>query len=455
MFRVAVSFAVLFLAATAGADFTAGTAKTVITPDLSAGNPTGVMGDPLTGVTNDIYARVLVLNDGTRRIALVTYDLNCLDVATPLLRVRLRDELGIAPECFIPLATHNHCAPIQIVPDNFAYGRLLADKIFDMVKQAIANETGPVTIKFGAGQCYFLVNMGNAPIDYETQVLSVEKDGKPIAVFFNHPSHPIQEDFQKVGTGHPGYAVEAVEAAFPGALGMYADAAGGNQFPRNGMRGDAETVRRYGRELAEVVVQAARGPMRDVTGPLSSALETIPLPLDEPLPREEARKLAAFFPSDIGYVPYPQPHRGNNWVRALNTYYDEKLPFPKWTTDLVCTDDGFLLRGLEDKREFPCKYEETIVARIGELIFVAMQGEVCTPIGMRIKDAFRYEHPIMVGAYMGEHNLYIPTREIVRLGLYQANVIQTQYASPVGWAPSVEREMIGGVKRMVREALER
>ena len=56
---------------------------------------------------------------------------------------------------------------------------------------------------------------------------------------------------------------------------------------------------------------------------------------------------------------------------------------------------------------------------------------------------------------MGEHNLYIPTREIVRLGLYQANVIQTQYASPVGWAPSVEREMLGGVKRMVREALER
>ena len=82
-----------------------------------------------------------------------------------------------------------------------------------------------------------------------------------------------------------------------------------------------------------------------------------------------------------------------------------------------------------------------------------MQGEVCAPIGMRIKDAFRYEHPIMVFAYMGEHNLYIPTRELVRLNLYQAQVIQIQYASPVRWAPTVEGAMVGAVTRMVRNTL--
>ena len=55
----------------------------------------------------------------------------------------------------------------------------------------------------------------------------------------------------------------------------------------------------------------------------------------------------------------------------------------------------------------------------------------------------------MVFGYMGEHNLYIPTRELVRLNAYQSQVIQIQYASPVGWAPEVEDEMIGHVRRMV------
>jgi len=55
---------------------------------------------------------------------------------------------------------------------------------------------------------------------------------------------------------------------------------------------------------------------------------------------------------------------------------------------------------------------------------------------------------------MGEHNLYIPTRELVRLKAYQGIVIQIQYASPVGWAPEVEDEMVNGVIRMVRSILE-
>ena len=55
---------------------------------------------------------------------------------------------------------------------------------------------------------------------------------------------------------------------------------------------------------------------------------------------------------------------------------------------------------------------------------------------------------------MGEHNLYIPTRELVRQKAYQGIVIQIQYASPVGWAPEVEDEMVAGVVRMVRSMAE-
>jgi len=41
----------------------------------------------------------------------------------------------------------------------------------------------------------------------------------------------------------------------------------------------------------------------------------------------------------------------------------------------------------------------------------------------------------------------------VRLDAYQAQVIRTQYASPVGWAPEVEDEMVEGVCKVVTKSM--
>ena len=46
---------------------------------------------------------MLTLFDGTRRIVIVNYDLNCLDVATPILRERVERELGIPPAYLVLL----------------------------------------------------------------------------------------------------------------------------------------------------------------------------------------------------------------------------------------------------------------------------------------------------------------------------------------------------------------
>ncbi|HNR31075.1 MAG TPA: hypothetical protein PKI11_09315 [Candidatus Hydrogenedentes bacterium] len=444
--------ALLLSSAGIGGELAAGGAKAVITPALDP-PLIGVMGEALEGVETDIYARVLTLYDGATRLVIVTYDLNCLDVATPILRARCRDELGIDPACLILLATHNHAAPIQIVPGNFAYGRRLAEIIFGLIQEAIASESGPAWLRFGFGHGYFLVSVGNAPTDYEVQVLEVRRNDAPFAVLFNHPTHIVQISKTKIDAGHAGFAVDALERRMPGVMAMYADACGGNQFTRKGMFRPRDEVEALGNELANVVSAVLDKPLEDVTGPLRATLDVIPLPLDKPLPYEEAKKLALHFPTGIGLVPYPHPHRESNWVRSLLRYYEEGLSFPTKTTDMVCTDDAFLVPELDEARAFPCRYEETIVATIGPLVFVAMQGEVCAPIGARIKDTFRHERPIMVFGYMGEHNLYIPTREIVRLKVYQAKVLQIQYASPVPWSPNVEDAMVTAVRGMVRRVI--
>gem|GEM_PF-467984 len=430
----------------------AGVAKAVITPPLDT-PLVMVNGERFNGVAHDLYSRALVLNDGSKRMVILANDLNCLDVATSILRQRCRDELGIDAAYFITLATHNHNAPIQIVPDNFAYGRWLAERMFALIQEAIAHEQGPVTLRFGFGHGYFLKSMGNAPTDFEIQVLEVLQGDAPMALLFNHPTHPLQADEKKIDVGHPGYAVEELERRLAGVMAMYGDACGGNQFTAMGMEGTLELEQALGKRLADSVMEIVRGDMQEVTGAIESRLEVISLPLADPMPFEEAKKLAGHFPQSIGFVPYPHPDRPSNWIRNLMKHYKEKIPFPKRTTDRVCTDDGFLVQSYDTPREFPCRYEETIVAKVGPMVFVAMQGEVCAPIGMRIKDAYRQEMPIMVFGYMGEHNLYIPTRELVRLGYYQAQVIQIQYASPAGWAPSVEDDMVTGVKGLISRVI--
>lgn len=440
----------------------AGTAKADITP----ADPKGrilVMGGPAHGVMHHIYARALTLFDGQQRMVIVTYDLNCLDVATPILRARALHELNLDPAFLVLLATHNHAAPIQIAPANYDYGRWLADRLFALIKEAIANEQGPVKLWFGSGQTNLIESDPRypniygpalAPIDSEVQVLKVTRDSRTLAVLFNMPTHPMQASFWRIEVGHPGYAVEELEKREPGTQFMYSDACGADQFMREGymMLAIQPQVKAIGRKVANEVEKIAGGKLTEVTGPLASRLEHISLPLAAPMSLEAAQKLVKDkkIPTGIGLVPYPNPDRETNWVRSLLQHYEQKIPFPTLTTDLICTDDAYLVRQLPAPREFPCVYEETIVAKIGPLVLVALQGEVCAPIGLRLKNAFRGQFPLFLTAYMGEHNLYIPTRKLVEHNAYQSQVIQTQYASPVPWAPTVEDEMVGAVMKMIK-----
>lgn len=430
----------------------AGAAKVDVTP-RAADKPrvcaNGRTYEP-SSAYHPIHARCLTLHDGRRRMAIVTYDFNCLDVATPILRERVESELGIPPAYLVLLSTHNHQAPIQIVPDNFDYGRWLADKIFLLIKEAISKEEGPVQLHFGYGHGYFLRVSGSTHADYEVQLLRVTRRNRPVALLFNHPTHPLQGP-AGYGPSHPGYAMDALEEKFPGALTLYAVACGGNQFcvPPPGIADPLAACKQRGHELAEVVFKIAGGPMEEVTGGIESQWKIVDLPLAEPLSYSEALKLARGLPLDIGLVPFPDPRRPHNWIRALLQHYKDGIPFPTRSSDYTCTDDAFLLPKLPEPRKYECRYEEVLAARIGRLTFMAIQGEPCAPIGARIKDVLRHDGPAMVFGYFAEHNLYIPTREIVRQDAYQSQVIRIQYASPVGWSPDVEDEMVKGVLAMV------
>ena len=429
----------------------AGTSKVDVTPTKARYDVEKQLIDP-PRVYHPVFARCLTLNDGAHRMVFVTYDFNCLDYATPILRERLEKELGITPAYLILLATHNHQVPMQTIPSNYDYGEWLAEKIYGGIKEAIAKEDGPVELHFGFGHEYGIRSSGAAATDYEVQLLKVTKGGRDVALLFNHATHPVRGPDPYYGCSHPGYAMDEIEATFRGSLALYSDACGGNQYwiPL-GMNDKLAECKRRGHDLAKTVTSIAKGPLQPVSGALESTLKLVDLPLADPLPYNKALELARGVPMDIGLVPPPHADRPTNWIRNLVHFYKEGIPFPKKTSDLPCSDGGFFVTKLDKPRKYECRFVETVAAHIGNLRLCAIQGEPCAPIGARIKDVLRQSGPVMMFGYFAERNLYVPTREIVRQDAYQSQVIRIQFGSPVGWAQEAEDEMVKAALAMFGE----
>jgi len=432
-----------------------GVGRVDVTPDKPRLCASGDKPDPPHAYAR-LVSRCMTLFDGQRRMAIVNYPFNCLDVATPILRERCERELGIAPECLILLATHNHQGPIQIVAENFDYGRDLGEKIFGAIQDAIHNEEGPATLLFGNGYGYFTRSQMSFPPDYEIQLLKVQVGNRTTALLFNHPTHPQLGPRNMYGASHPGFAMDELETRIPNLTAIYADACGGNQYTFSPEGADPlASCKARGHELAEAALKIAAGPLEDVTGPIASKLTVLDLPLAPPIPYKQALELAKGIPLNIGFKAFPDPARETNWLRALVTHYKEGIPFPTKISEYICTDEEFLVSKLDQPRKYPCRFEEVVSAQIGKLTFLAIQGEPLAQIGMRLKEVLRNSGPAMVFGYFGEHNLYIPTRENVRLDLYQSQVIREQYTCPVGWSPDVEDEMLKATLALVGEELYR
>jgi hypothetical protein len=277
------------------------------------------------------------------------------------------------------------------------------------------------------------------------------RGGRVAALLFNYPTHPQLGPRKMYGASHPGFAMEELETQFPGTVAIYADACGGYQytFAPKGSADALQACKARGHELAQAALEVASGKLVDVSGPIESRLELVDLPLADPVPYARALDLARDVPMDAGLRAFPDPLRDTNWIRQLVRHYKEGIPFPKRVSEYVCTDEEFLLPQLPAPRRYPCRFVEVLGAQIGRLTLLAIQGEPLTEIGMRIKEVLRQRGPAMVFGYFAEHNLYVPTRENVRLDLYQAQALRVQYTCPVGWSLDVEDEILKGALAVV------
>jgi neutral ceramidase len=212
----------------------AGAAKLDITPAQLPRNYLGVL--------DRLYARAIVLDNGTATAALVTVDAGSVSDATwQAVTRQLESELRIPATHVLLAATHTHSA-------GGGQGAEYVGRIVDAVRQA-HQALAPAQVGYGTGASYINVNRHitdpqtgrwwegvnrEGASDKTVAVLTFRRPtGEPIAVYYNYAVHAVLAgQLDEVSGDIPGAASRYVEDSFGGeVVALFSLGAAGDQNP--------------------------------------------------------------------------------------------------------------------------------------------------------------------------------------------------------------------------------
>lgn len=239
------AFAIAFLSSLASlranaGEMKAGVAKIDITPPLGTqmwGYFDRVKG--AEGILDPLYARVLVLDDGAKRLAYVDLDLGRTFGPASLERLREASKAGGIDDLIVQ-ATHTHAGPVimDVYPSGTpAWETAALEKIRQAIREA-RQHTVPVRIGVGYGEAYIGYNRVRInstgpvtmlwnnpsraptwPVDPTVAVLRIDRtNGQPLAILVNYAAHPVTfgSDMLKFSADFPGVMCKVAEEAFDG-----------------------------------------------------------------------------------------------------------------------------------------------------------------------------------------------------------------------------------------------
>jgi len=227
-FRAVLLTFVLFFSARAAKSGTlqVGAAKVDITPAADAALPMSGYADRsegFKGIHDHIYARAIVLSDGSKTAAVVAWELIGIpDKVWEELSERIATETGIPVDYLLLAAVHDHAAPSPYgmygndSPKSAAYTKQVEDATVEAVRKAKQN-LQPAKLGIGTGKAYVNMNrreyspeqgwwLGFNPEGPSNKTVTVIRfdslSGKPIALFINYAVHAVvmgDENYQVSG----------------------------------------------------------------------------------------------------------------------------------------------------------------------------------------------------------------------------------------------------------------
>jgi neutral ceramidase len=426
-------FILAFAAGPVRADFRAGAAAVKITPPKGAPLAGYYYNRAAEGVHDDLYAKALVLQQDTNKVALVVCDL--ISLTRPIVeeaRKIIAETSGVPAENVMMSATHTHTAPVlrggstrnaaQGGEEDIAvrYTAELPKLIAESVRLAEKNLTNASpfavwggieglsfnrryfmrdgTVGWNPGKLNTNIVRAAGPIDPDVGLFYVQTpDGKrPLATYVNFAMHPDTVGGLQISADYP-YTLSKLLAEYkgPDMVTIFANGTCGNINHvdvnwKDPQKGHAEAAR-IGTILAAEVLQRYKKLRPMKAGPLRSRSEIVklPLPLVKPEEIEEARRIAQ--------IPAVT---GTNQPKFLDRVKAYKV------LDVAARDGK------------PHEVEVQVIALGNDVAWVSLPGEIFVELGLAIKRASPFYYTFIAELANGSIG-YIPNRESYPQGNYE------------------------------------
>ena len=272
----------------------------------------------------------------------------------------------------------------------------------------------PARVSWGSGTVKFSINRRTpgGPVDHDLPVLFVsDLAGKVRAVYVSYACHCVTLSNNKISGDWAGFAQEALQKEFPGAIALTSVGCGADSNPSSGVTGDKVNVcADQGRQVADEVKRLFAAGLTPITVKPETRLARVDLPFAPARTRQEWEARAKSADYAVAY------HAKVNLARLDR---GETLP---------------------DKMTYPV---QTWV--FGDaLAIVFMPGETVVDYALRLKREFD-RNRLWVNGYANDSQCYMPSERILKEGGYEGGAAQVYYDRPREFAPGLEQKLIDAV----------
>lgn len=373
------------------------------------------------GVDEPLVAQALVLDDGSRRVALVATDLLWMPRhVAEAARRRIAALTGIPAEAVLLNASHNHSAPVLLEPDSVraavrtdgldAYAAALPDRLAGAVYGANVRRQ-PAAIGAGVGRAPGVsVNRVDPrrSVDDTVTVLRVDGEDGVMAIVVGFACHGTCVGGQTLrwNADFPHALRVAVERAHPGTECLFFQACAGDLAPLDYWFGNEAAVRhgfpardRVGGALAAEVRRVV--PTIWTAGEPELAVESRVVPLrrrrlpwsDADLDRVERRLAAESEPA------FPEV-----WADEVHTTTSaQRFPLHYQRGALA------MYRDMRQRRDVPVQAEVQALA-VGDIAIVGTGFELFSGPGRAVRERSPFRTTLVLG-YSNDYLGYLPPTE--------------------------------------------
>lgn len=350
------------------------------------------------GVHDPLFVRALVLDDGKRRVALISIEVTTVPMPEEM-SAAASQTLGLPASSIMLSASHTHEAPLVFfhspAPDPVQAKEIARIKqaIVTAAQQALAN-LQPATIAFARGQAFININNGEekrlttwndptGPSDKSLDVIRLQtRTGAPLALIVNYASHSevmfrsVTKDGGYEVTGDiSGRTAHLLEDSPKGApVVFYTPAAEADQLP-----------------IFKSLEPAGELPASD-EGAAGWALLDV-----------QSRRLASSVIDTLATMP-----AGNSNVSLAAGAGTVSCPGQQWRRDPAT--------GAASLVDHPPVTIHLQVVRIGDIALAGVGGDLGTAIGGAIKAASPVAHTTVVSQIAGTVGYILPDAAYVHPG---------------------------------------